>query len=89
MIYGAHVMAGEPFGTVGVRPGYTSSAQDDFEIEVLGKGGHGSAPHTTVDPLVTASQLVVNLQQIVSRRVSPQQAAAVTVGSFHSVVPIT
>ena len=84
MIYGAHVMVDEPFGTISVREGYASSAQDDFEIEVLGKGGHGSSPHTTVDPLVTASQLVVNLQQIVSRRVSPQQAAAVTVGSFHS-----
>ncbi|SFB12284.1 amidohydrolase [Lentibacillus halodurans] len=84
IIYGAHVMADEPFGTVGVRGGYASSAQDDFEIEVLGKGGHGSSPHTTVDPLVTASQLVVNLQQIVSRRVSPQHAAAVTVGSFQS-----
>ncbi|RYG73691.1 amidohydrolase [Lentibacillus lipolyticus] len=84
MIYGAHVMADEPYGTVGVCGGYASSAQDDFEIEVLGQGGHGSSPHTAVDPLVTASQLVVNLQQIVSRRVSPLQSAAVTVGSFHS-----
>lgn len=84
VIYGAHVMAGEELGTAKVRPGYFSSAQDDFFITIHGKGGHGSEPHLTVDPLVTGSQLVVNLQQIVSRRVSPQSAAAVTVGSFVS-----
>lgn len=84
VIYGAHVMSTEPVGTVQVMEGYSSSAQDDFTIEVIGKGGHGASPHETVDALVTASQLVVNLQQIVSRRVSPQQAAAVTVGSLHS-----
>ncbi|SHG47212.1 M20 metallopeptidase family protein [Ornithinibacillus halophilus] len=84
VIYGAHVMSTEEFGTVSVKDGYFSSAQDDFNITIRGKGGHGSQPHLTVDPLVTGSQLVVNLQQIVSRRVDPQQAAAVTVGSFVS-----
>lgn len=84
VIYGAHVMSTEDLGTVSVKEGYFSSAQDDFNITIYGKGGHGSQPHLTVDPLVTGSQLVVNLQQIVSRRVDPQQAAAVTVGSFVS-----
>lgn len=84
VIYGAHVMATEEFGTVKVKEGYNSSAQDDFFIKIHGKGGHGSEPSDTIDPLVTGSQLVVNLQQIVSRRVSPQSAAAVTVGSFVS-----
>ncbi|MFC3041674.1 M20 family metallopeptidase [Virgibacillus xinjiangensis] len=84
VIYGAHVMSTEAFGSCTVKEGYFSSAQDDFHIKVYGKGGHGSEPHNTVDPLVTGSQLVVNLQQIISRRVSPQSAAALTVGSFHS-----
>lgn len=84
MIYGAHVMSTEEFGTVSVKEGYASTAQDDFNIVIRGKGGHGSEPHLTVDPLVTGSQLVVNLQQIVSRRVNPLQAAVVTVGSFIS-----
>ncbi|WP_010095264.1 M20 metallopeptidase family protein [Ornithinibacillus scapharcae] len=84
LIYGAHVMSTEEFGTVSVKEGYASSAQDDFNIVIYGKGGHGSEPHLTVDPIVTGSQLVVNLQQIVSRRVSPLQAAALTVGSFVS-----
>ncbi|GAA0449852.1 amidohydrolase [Alkalibacillus silvisoli] len=84
LIYGAHVMSNVPVGQFGVRSGYVSSAQDDFVIEVNGKGGHGAMPHMTVDALVTGSQLVTNLQQIVSRRVSPMDSAAVTVGSFHS-----
>ncbi|MDY0409205.1 M20 family metallopeptidase [Virgibacillus soli] len=84
IIYGAHVVSTEEFGTVGVKEGYASSAQDDFHIVIHGKGGHGSQPHQTVDPLVTGSQLVVNMQQIVSRRINPFQAAAVTVASFVS-----
>ncbi|GGA78925.1 hypothetical protein GCM10008025_22980 [Ornithinibacillus halotolerans] len=84
VIYGAHVWSTDELGKVGIKEGYASSAQDDFNIVIHGKGGHGSQPHLTVDPLVTGSQLVVNLQQIVSRRVDPLQAAAVTVGSFVS-----
>ncbi|MFD2044818.1 M20 family metallopeptidase [Ornithinibacillus salinisoli] len=84
IIYGAHVMSTEPLGTVSVKEGYFSSAQDDFNIVIHGKGGHGSEPHLTVDPLVTGSQLIMNLQQLVSRRVNPQHPAVVTVGSFHS-----
>ncbi|WP_042220575.1 M20 metallopeptidase family protein [Oceanobacillus manasiensis] len=84
VIYGAHVMSTDPLGTFNVKEGFASSAQDDFKIVIHGKGGHGSEPHLAIDPLVTGSQLVVNLQQIVSRRVNPQQAAALTVGSFVS-----
>lgn len=83
-IYGVHVSSGMPYGMIGVREGYTMAAADTFEIEIVGKGGHGAAPHLTVDPIVTGSQLVLNLQQIVSRRVRPQEAAVLTVGSFHS-----
>ena len=84
VIYGAHVMSQQPYGTVSVVEGYASSAQDDFYITVSGRGGHGSSPHETIDALVTGSQIVLNLQQIVSRRVNPLKAAAVTVGSFTS-----
>ena len=84
IIYGAHVWSTDEFGKISIKEGYASSAQDDFNIVIHGKGGHGSQPHLTVDPLVTGSQLVVNLQQIVSRRVDPLQAAALTVGSFIS-----
>ena len=84
VIYGAHVMSQQPYGTVSVVEGYASSAQDDFYITIHGRGGHGASPHETVDALVTGSQVVLNLQQIVSRRVNPLKAAAVTVGAFTS-----
>jgi len=84
VIYGAHVWSTEPYGTIGLKEGYIMAAADEFEIEVLGKGGHGATPHLTVDSLVVGSQLVLNLQQIVSRKIDPLKPAVVTVGSFHS-----
>lgn len=84
VIYGAHVWSSYPLGTVGLNEGFTMAASDSFEIEIFGQGGHGATPHLTVDSLVVASQLVLNLQQIVSRRVDPLKPAVVTVGSFHS-----
>ncbi|WP_042350728.1 M20 metallopeptidase family protein [Bacillus massiliigorillae] len=84
VIYGAHVMSTMPVGEIGVGEGYMSTAADEFEIEIFGKGGHGSQPHLTVDPLVLGCQVVLNLQQIVSRRIDPLKSAVVTVGSIHS-----
>lgn len=84
VIYGAHVWSELPYGTVGVKEGYTMAGGDIFEIEIRGKGGHGAAPHLTVDPVVTGSQVVLNLQQIVSRKVDPLSPAVVTVGSFQT-----
>ncbi|WP_096199573.1 amidohydrolase [Bacillus sp. FJAT-45350] len=84
VIYGAHVMSHEPFGKVGISEGYLMAAGDTFEIEIFGKGGHGGMPHTTVDPLLAGCQLVMSLQQIVSRRIDPNEAAVVSVCSFNS-----
>lgn len=84
VIFGMHLQSTAPAGQILYREGYAMAAADLFRITVQGKGGHGAYPHLTVDPLVTGSQLVVNLQQIVSRKVDPQNAAVVTVGSFHS-----
>lgn len=83
-IYGAHVWSSEPFGTIGVTDGYAMASGDGFDIEISGRGGHGAQPHLTIDPLVVGCQLVVNLQQIVSRRVNPIDAAVLSVGSIHS-----
>lgn len=84
VIYGAHVASHLPVGKVALREGYMMAAGDSFEIEIHGTGAHGATPHLSVDPLVAGSQLVVNLQQIVSRRVDPLKPAVVTVGTFHS-----
>jgi amidohydrolase len=56
---------------------------DTLDITVRGKGGHGSAPHTTIDPIVLAARIVLDLQTIVSREVNPTDSAVVTVGSIH------
>ena len=82
VIYGAHVWSSEPIGKIGVGVGPMMAAVDSFEIEIEGKGGHGATPHLTLDPLVTGCQLVLNLQQIVSRRIDPLKPAVVTVGTF-------
>ncbi|MFF2446255.1 amidohydrolase [Neobacillus sp. NPDC058068] len=82
VIFGTHLWAGEPTGTIQYRIGPIMAAADRFEIEIQGQGGHGAQPHKTKDAIVTASQLVVNLQQIVSRRVNPVESAVVTVASF-------
>ncbi len=55
------------------------AAAEIFRILVTGKGGHGASPHLAVDPVLAASQIVVGLQSIVSRNVSPLQTAVVTV----------
>jgi amidohydrolase len=84
VIYGTHLSSANPVGQIAYRTGPTMAAADCFEITIKGQGGHGAQPHLTKDALVTAAQLVVNLQQVVSRRVNPMSPAVVSVGSFES-----
>jgi len=83
-IYALHMENYFPIGKIIYSNDYILAASDEFEIEVIGRGGHGAFPHDTVDPIVIASQLVCNLQQIVSRRVDPMHSAVLSVGSFHA-----
>ncbi len=82
VIFGNHLQANTPLGEVICRPGALQAAADSYEITVQGKGGHGAQPHLTKDAIVIASQIVLDLQQIVSRRVDPLENAVVSVGSF-------
>lgn len=82
----------EPAGTVGICPGFSSANVDSIDITVHGWGGHGAWPHKTVDPIVIASEIVLALQTIVSRKLPPGTRAVVTVGSFqagakHNIIP--
>ncbi|WP_318246756.1 M20 metallopeptidase family protein [Bacillus norwichensis] len=81
-IFGTHLWAEIPHGTISYRTGPFMAAADRFEILIKGRGGHGAMPHKTKDAVAIGSQLVVNLQQIVSRRVNPVESAVVSVGSF-------
>jgi hippurate hydrolase len=78
-----HVDASTPAGKVGITSGYTNANSDSFDITIRGSGGHGSAPHTTKDPIVIAAQTILNLQVITSREVKPGDAVVITVGSIH------
>lgn len=82
VIFGTHLWSGTPTGTIHYRKGPVMAAADRFEITIKGFGGHGAQPHKTKDAVVIAAQLVLNLQQIVSRRVDPIESAVVSVGSF-------
>ncbi|MFC4322166.1 M20 family metallopeptidase [Litchfieldia salsa] len=82
VIFGTHLWASEPTGTIQYRVGPIMAAADRFDITIQGSGGHGAQPHKTKDAVVTASQLVVNLQQIVSRKVDPTKSAVLSVASF-------
>lgn len=70
-------------GKVGYTPGYAMASATSIDVKIRGVGGHGSAPEYTKDPIVTAAQVVMALQTIVSRENSPLDPAVVTVGSIH------
>ena len=78
-----HVMHRLPVGAVGYTSGWAFANVDSVDITIFGKGGHGARPHSTVDPIVTAAQVVTALQTIVSRRLAPVEPGVVTVGSIH------
>ncbi|MEM7466630.1 MAG: amidohydrolase [Pseudomonadota bacterium] len=78
-----HVNAGMPAGTVGYVSGPALANVDSVDIAIYGVGGHGAYPHTTKDPIVLAAQIVLALQTIVSREISPLEPAVITVGSIH------
>lgn len=77
-----HVDSRMQAGRVGYRAGYALANVDSVDITVRGKGGHGAYPHTTIDPVLQAAHLIVDLQSIVSRENSPLEPAVITVGSI-------
>jgi amidohydrolase len=81
--FGLHLWNQLPVGKIGLNRGALMAAVDEFAINVEGPGGHGAAPHETYDAIVAAARIVDALQTIVSREISPLDAAVVTVGSIH------
>lgn len=82
-ILGLHVNSAQASGEVGYSPGYAYANVDVGRIVVKGRGGHGAYPDLTVDPVVLASRLVLDLQTIISREISALDPANITVGSIH------
>ena len=72
-----------PSGQVGYHPAYFRAAADTVTITIFGQGGHGAAPHDTIDPIVIAARVVMALQTVVSRENNPMDPVVITVGSIH------
>ena len=70
-------------GDLGVTPGHHLANVDSVDVTIHGRGGHGARPQETVDPIVTAAQVVTALQTLVSRRLDPLDSGVVTVGAIH------
>ena len=81
-IFGLHV-GNKDVGTFSIAGGARNAASDGVRIVVQGKGGHAAAPHKAVDPVLVAAHVVLGLQGIVSRQVSPRQPAVITIGAIH------
>ena len=82
-VYGLHLASLYPVGVVAVRPGPVMASSDSIEVTIRGRGGHGAAPHQTVDPILAAAHFVTSVQSVVSRSVDPIQPAVVTIGAIH------
>jgi amidohydrolase len=82
--FGMHVWPTLPTGSIASRPGPLLAAAETFLITIEGRGGHAAMPHLTIDPLVTASSLIMNLQTIISRNVSPLASGVVSVTAINA-----
>ena len=87
-VYGAHLWNYASAGTVGCAPGSVTANSDSLDILITGTGGHASAPHGTVDPVVVAAQFITAAQCIISRNTSPTESAVITFGKSTVASPI-
>jgi len=83
-IIGLHLWQPLPVGYVGLTAGRMMAAPDEFVITVKGRGGHGSMPHQTIDPILVGAQLVLALNTVVSRRMDPLEPAVLSLGMFRA-----
>src|SRR5256712_2112144 len=82
--FGIHLWNDLPVGTIGIMPGPVMASVDEFEITILGRGGHAAAPHQTIDPVLIAAHAVTGLQSLVSRRRNPFEEGVVSVTEVHA-----
>jgi amidohydrolase len=91
-VYGLHLTTQTVVGRVTVRPGPVMASADFFDVDVTGQGGHGAYPHLSMDPITAAANILVGMQNLVSREVAAQETAVLTVGQFvggtkHNIIP--
>ena len=83
-VYGAHNDTTLPVGTMQAAPGLASAASDQFWIRISGRGGHAAHPPISIDPVIVGSQIVLALQNILSRRIDPLENAVLSITQFHA-----
>jgi amidohydrolase len=93
-VYGLHLTTQTPAGHVTIRPGPAMASADFFDVEVRGKGGHGAYPHLSIDPITVAANILLGMQNLVSREIAAQETAVLTVGQIvagtkHNIIPAT
>lgn len=81
-IYGLHVDPSLPAGVVGFRPGSYMASADEIHLKIKGKGGHAALPHLCIDPIPVAAEIILSLQQIVSRRSNPLIPSVLSFGKI-------
>ncbi|WP_153720939.1 amidohydrolase [Sporosarcina cascadiensis] len=82
-VIGLHVFSMIPEGKIAIAYGPFTANSDVFDIEIIGKGGHSSEPHETIDPIAIGAQVVSNIQQIVARNINPADKVVVSITEFH------
>jgi amidohydrolase len=93
-IYGLHLTTQTATGQVDVKPGPSMASADFFDVDVKGQGGHGAYPHLSMDPITAAANILLGMQNLVSREISAHAPAVLTVGQFvggtkHNIIPAT
>ncbi len=83
-VFGLHIDSNNKSGEFGVRGGAIAAAPDRFVVKVIGKGGHGSAPHQTIDPVYVSAQVILGLQGVSGRMIDPVQPFVISIGAIHS-----
>jgi amidohydrolase len=83
-IIAQHVLPSLECGKVGFKAGMFMASADEIYIDIAGKGGHGALPHECIDPVVVASQVVLALQQLVSRNANPLTPTVLTIGKIQT-----
>jgi len=83
-VFGLHIESTRRSGVFGVREGAIAAAPDTFKVRIVGRGGHGSAPHETVDPIYVAAHVILALQGVSARMIDPVRPFVISVGAVHS-----
>ncbi|MBO0471859.1 amidohydrolase [Enterococcus sp. DIV0242_7C1] len=84
LVFGLHIAPNIPVGMIGTRKGAASAASDVFTLKIQGKGSHGSTPELSVDPIMIGVEIINNLNNIVSRNISPFSNAVISIGEFNA-----